>query len=376
MPTESINLRGSYSRQRVDKGVVSETTVWSGIADRHTNSRPDRTRRPKPAGWVNPTPYSMSSRTERCPVGQYAARITSNSFYKYDGVLITALGNFDEMNPIPTNGLKERAEIDALLALKNQHVNLGVAFAEAQQTANLVGTTAKRIGRAYTSFRKGKFKDGMNHLGATSHKKVPQHWLEAQYAWKPLLSDVKGSIDALNQLPPHHWITTAKGTARQFDNLDLFLEQTFMNRRAKGKRLSGAFVRLDYKPGNTFLSSLSQVGMTNPFEVVWEKVPFSFVVDWFLPVGDWFSAMDATLGWEFKSGSCSILRRVNLGITAGYPVNNFLGGRFTGSYKFVDLNRTVYSSSPLPSPPRFKNPLSLGHMANGLSLLATAFGRK
>jgi hypothetical protein len=106
-------------------------------------------------------------------------------------------------------------------------------------------------------------------------------------------------------------------------------------------------------------------------------VPFSFVVDWMLPIGDWLGTLDATAGLEFVSGSCSLLTRntrrvIPLGLSPPKDGYNSLKG---GRGKFVRLTRTVYGSPPFASFPSMKNPASLGHMANGLSLLAQAFGR-
>jgi hypothetical protein len=44
-------------------------------------------------------------------------------------------------------------------------------------------------------------------------------------------------------------------------------------------------------------------GLVNPFEVAWEIVPFSFVADWFLPIGRYLSALDVPLRFEHIGGS-------------------------------------------------------------------------
>lgn len=348
--------------------VVSNTSTWE-------ESRPDRVRTRKPSGWLDPKGYSMLMQSRRGPVGNLRWLYPGNVGASLSGDLTPWVGGtFDEMGPLPFPA-GDRAIIKALLALKDQHINLGVAFAEMQQTANLVGTTASRIGKAYTSFKRGRFRQGMQHLGASS-RKVPQSWLEAQYAWKPLLGDVYGAMDALADSPRIDFLMTTKGQVSDRDEGQRIEYSDIANRKLAWERSSGAFVRLDYLPSNIFLDTLSRVGMTNPAEVIWEKVPFSFVVDWFLPVGDYLSSFDAAIGWTFKSGSISYLQKCKTKITDGPTSNNhYVGGKFSGSSRFVRVIRQPYTSSPLPKAPRFKNPLSLGHMANGLSLLATAFGR-
>lgn len=36
------------------------------------------------------------------------------------------------------------------------------------------------------------------------------------------------------------------------------------------------------------------LGFTNPAAVLWEATPFSFVVDWFLPIGDYLKTLDGS----------------------------------------------------------------------------------
>jgi hypothetical protein len=38
------------------------------------------------------------------------------------------------------------------------------------------------------------------------------------------------------------------------------------------------------------LSLQRSLGLVNPLEIAWEVVPYSFVVDWFLPVGSYIAA--------------------------------------------------------------------------------------
>jgi hypothetical protein len=267
-----------------------------------------------------------------------------------------------------------RAEIKALEALKEQKVNLGVAFAECQQTADLVGSSASKIGRSFSQLAHGQFRKAAQTLGVNP-RHAPRHWLELQYGWKPLLSDVYGAIDSLQRTQSEHWVVTTKGAVKNVLKADTLFQDSARSTLRKESGFSGVFVRLDYEPGNTFLSSLANVGMTNPLEILWEKVPYSFVVDWFLPIGGWLGSMDAAYGWRFKSGSRSEFRKKIVSVTSAgvyYPV---VACSYAGNEKYVDLKRTVYSSSPLPRFPGLKNPVSLAHAANGLSLLAQAFGR-
>jgi hypothetical protein len=53
---------------------------------------------------------------------------------------------------------------------------------------------------------------------------------------------------------------------------------------------------------NPQLATINSLGLTNPIAVAWELVPFSFAVDWFLPVGNTLSALTAGQGLTWLGG--------------------------------------------------------------------------
>lgn len=42
--------------------------------------------------------------------------------------------------------------------------------------------------------------------------------------------------------------------------------------------------------------TFQQIGLTNPLLLGWELIPFSFVADWFIQVGDYLETLDALIG--------------------------------------------------------------------------------
>lgn len=387
MPRQSVAMNCVATRTTTQNDgsppPITESVITQLNGVRWTCDKPVSSRRKRPNGWLYPTPYNTEVFSQTGCIGSYRHEIGSVT----GGRKIYVDGNLGQgwtgsVAVLPHAGeLLQPCETKALLKLKDQKVNLGVALAEAQQTANFVGSAAARYAQTYQAFRRGQFKRAWSQAtGISSHRSVPKRWLEYQYALNPLLQDVKGSFDALKQHPSYDWVVTAKASMRipvELDETKTNLIGSYGNIRRTEVGFKGCFVRLDFQPGNTFLSSLSQVGVTNPLEIIWEKVPFSFVVDWFLPIGDWLSAMDATYGWQFLSGSRSFLTRSRVTFRSAGTTRPSEMTMFScqGSGKTLNLSRLVYLTSPLPSFPGIKNPVSLGHMANGLSLLSQVFGR-
>jgi len=349
--------------------------------------KPDPTRRKKPEGWLYPTPYNFYKLVERHDHEDltYYNQFENSTVSYFGPAQRFSSGYLVFYRLEVTPAMVDRVIVKALLKLKDQKFNAGVALAEARQTANLVGSTASRLAFAFRSLKRGRFAEARRYLGL-KRSNQPANWLELQYGWKPLLSDVHGAANELarRSLDNGSWVTTVKATVREEAEYDLYHAETHPIDRmhVTGTAEASTFIRLDYEPENDMAKWASRLGLTNPLEIAWELVPYSFVVDWFLPVGSWLSVLDATLGYKFKSGSRSDRTTCKMtGVRAGYNDPSFVyqNPRWSTGSSLVSeksLNRVVYESSPFPSFPRIKNPLSLGHMANGLSLLAQAFGRR
>lgn len=283
--------------------------------------------------------------------------------------------------------LRNRLITEMRLKAKDQIVNWGQAYAERRMTANLLADSLSRIGNSVRALRRGNWRQAGNFL-KQSWKQAPETWLEYQYGWKPLIQDVVGSLDALREYTdPTDWKVSVKGghrlSADFFEARKDYQGGMSFAMDFEGKRTTGGFCRFDYTPTDPFFQLLgSSTGLTNPLLLQWELLPNSFVVDWGLQVGDYLSSLDATNYLAFKGGSYSLRKEL---VVHGTPKETFdlLTSPYyrtipvtalskTAFYRRFILQREIFSSWPLASAPRFKDPTSLTHVANALSLLASA----
>jgi len=249
--------------------------------------------------------------------------------------------------------------------------------------ARLITSSALRIAEQVQRFRR---KNPAKIWKAIKDGSYPSAWLELQYGWNPLMSDVSGASEALSQrdADSQRYKVHVVGTANR-------TEKTRSEWHADGVGFPAfcyvdevlelkAKVRLDYYLEHPALAQFSSLGLTNPALILWELVPYSFVVDWFLPVGNWISAFDADFGWRFRAGTRSTMGKYTrknsimmVSDDAGDPRDAITGNSVVGSAKAFAMNRGLYYSSPLPRIPTFKNPFSSAHVANGIALLTNAF---
>lgn len=391
-PTYTTNIPVAWRFERPPGNLINSGVHSAGLTSHEQSSGLDRH---KPRGWLTPTGYSLTYRSRRKAVGVckqvYPLAPLSNEVYSgcVGGSRFNSDIHFDttlsETNATDAS-LSDKALLKARLKMKRADVNLGVAFAERNATARLLGDTATRMGKAFRNLKAGRVRAAMRDLGiSNSHREpkgsnVPNKWLELQYGWKPLVSDVYGACTALSKRDKSDWRVTAKATS----SANQRVEKSFLDVSAGivvAQVECSAFCRIDAIPENDLTMSLASLGVTNPLLVAWELVPYSFVVDWAWPVGTWLESLDALLGYSKSQHSVSLLTRAEwrgrgIRVTSGNPGGHYYDNQYEEYKKFVRLTRSASNGVPMPTFPRIKNPASLGHMANGLSLLASAFGRR
>ena len=356
--------------------------------------------RRKPKGWTPPTPYSLSRYEYQRAYGSDHYQVVPSNWTKVVGC-IDAGGVFNTLNHFNSCCTDATARVTlstsaAIVAargkLKDKRVDLGVAFAERKQASMMLGDTATRMANAARSLRRGEFRNAARQLGIRGQAGRPRgsnwvnHWMQLQYGWKPLLSDVYGACSALSKRDKGDWCVTAKAARRDTDEFTWYsppqagsIGNLAGSCSVVATRQRGVFVRIDAVPVNDLTMSLASLGVTNPLLVAWELLPYSFVVDWALPVGSWLDSLDALLGFGSAWTSTTTYNNTewtDTGLSKEYSPTQFIRRSYVGSKRLLEVNRTASSGVPLPAFPRFKDPRSLGHMANGLSLLAQAFSHK
>lgn len=296
-----------------------------------------------------------------------------------------------------TTQLIAKATNDVLHNIKVDSSQLMLMFAERQKTVDLVANTAIKLAAAYSSLKRGDLSGFAGQLSGVivsrrdvadykrRHRRRPgaaasHAWLEHRYGWLPLLQDIDDTCRFLATGLQRPLYGTARGGAHRSEGRET-------------KNVCGApymvnyheVIRVDVKIGVTYsvnqswLANLNRTGITNPLDLAWELLPFSFVVDWMLPVGSWLETLDATLGLSFLDGYQTVFREYDRLATGGLytaPPNSSPAMSITtarGTKKLVKCDRSKLASFPSPCLPTFKDPTSVVHMVSALALLRAAF---
>lgn len=268
---------------------------------------------------------------------------------------------------IVTPDMRSRLIAECMVKIGSRKANFGAMLGESRSTLKHLAKTSLTVLRAYRALRRGRIKQFLGLLGINKNtvltgKLAADKWLETQYAWKPLLSDIYDTSKVLSEgVKRNSQIVSASRTIKD--------GAAYKSGAAHGSVSVGYRCSLYYKVSNSSIDALSRLGLINPLEVAWELVPFSFVIDWFIPVGTLLEAYSSTMGMTFIDGHIS----TKASIDARYEVNNPLGGyyldegRFTFVWGYFGFKRiTVSSAAPLPY---FKSPFSSNHLASAFALI-------
>lgn len=321
--------------------------------------------------------------------------------------------------------------------LQGSDFNASVALGEGRQTLRLVADSAIRIAKSLHSLRRGDVAGSLRSLvegtsraplnrlpkGVPSRikkgsKEASDIWLEIQYGWKPLVTDAHDAAVLLaHQLSSGLETVVRQSLTKKLQGVGY----RFWGNRYTGTN-PGAFPWMPSSPSNPVSDSYSTdytilerrrvslylqerpsvlpvLGLLDPSQVLWELLPWSFVADWFIPIGQYLDARGistlykgvyvesikrnsriynsiskTTTGYDSQPGGPSVKEKA-LGYLAPFLVDSAGVG--------LALSRTFYQrtvgsapSVPLPTFKPLAKAASWQHCANAVALLVSGFSGK
>lgn len=251
------------------------------------------------------------------------------------------------------------------LAIKDQKVNLANALAEAGQTNRMFFDNAKAIADSFRALRRGDTRKAFKALGAQPRQlrgTVANRWLELRYGWLPLLSDLHGSVQELQTAfnrPFYRKVQVRKVAENRLVREGTRLPGNPGVATSSDDSYKTVTKVVAYVRGNPPVET--RLGFTNPLGVAWELLPYSFVVDWFIPIGNWLNAMDADVGTTHCYGTVTTKTKIISTTSLG------------SHYHRREYVRSVFDGVPALPLPSYKPSLGVIQIANGLALLSQAF---
>lgn len=171
---------------------------------------------------------------------------------------------------------------------------IGVDIAERKQTLRMLSVTLGALRRPLKTFSRAYERYRKRGVVISTLKDAPNAWLAFHFGVEPLLKDVHDLVVRLGQAPKPMLVSVSKSQTLNysFNRYGQNLQESYKQH----VRIAAAVTRIHEN-----VSLLNDLGLVNPASIAWELVPFSFVVDWFYPVGSYLNSMSDLLGYKIEN---------------------------------------------------------------------------
>jgi hypothetical protein len=191
-----------------------------------------------------------------------------------------------------------------------------------------------------------------------------------------LIDDIYGSAELLASKQASEIKAKVIATKRHQDEVNSVLTDGHYTFDRSTQRTVNYNSGLWYRTTGTELATVKEMGLLNPLSLAWELLPYSFVADWFVPIGGYLNTLDATIGLSFWKGYRSHKFEGTVSDIVSGTGSNLLyrwGGMARGSKSVVSVVRVKLIEFPSLPFPSFKNPFSITHALNAVALVRVAF---
>lgn len=290
------------------------------------------------SSWATP-PLAMTCLLQTNPSIYRTANVVPSYFKETHGV------SYPNPNLMPDF---RKLESKVLSKIKGESLNLYMQMLTYRQTATVFTSGVKELWGILRDVKRGRFE--------RAFKKTSKFYLYNRYALNPFMMDLDTSATLLETELRNgvfkRFVAAQSETKKSsfYQNGALFDDVQEMSCRWN--------VICEFS--NELMQAASRTGLTSPAFALWDVVPFSFVVDWFVDVGSFLDNMDALFAVK-RHASYITLKRV--ASRKGYGVSTM-----TWNSRQEILAREPRSLSFLP-PLRVVTGVNLQHSLDLLNLI-------
>lgn len=373
-------------------------TTSVGYASGHSTSvERDDVHKTPPGQDRKPLPYWANGTTAAVGFFDIVTREIGAGFWQRK----TATGTWGHMvppklsdEPLITAQMKLERRIAILKKIGDKKWELGESLVEARDSVSTIANAAKRLQSALLAAARKDWIGVARILGVAPIKlgkladNVSRGWLAYHFAWKPLVSDMSNAMIYLSGVDERNDLhVTASSHIERRDYKGYTYgpytgTQTYSSITAYGRNEVGEWWkgRVTYVVTINSLRKLQEYGLGG-LSLPWAVLPGSYILDWLIPIGDYFAALDATAGLKFHSGYETTFRKSSLHDLQLYPkapASNQRLDRFSaevlGKGTRFAMVRTGWQGLDT-TPFYLKDPLDLWKATTALALVKTnAYG--
>lgn len=289
---------------------------------------------------------------------------------------ITAYNGFDTDVSNPT--LRSLSSLAS--DVRRHDFNLGIAIGEGKQTVRLCVDTLKRLGLAALDVKRGHLRDAAYTLGLGGSLKnyrkgyindLSDMWLELQYGWKPLIQDCYEAAKAFEAIASQPRVQEYKGKGKSVVYKEVSTSPP--NYTATARITKRVYSTLELSEDFS-ITPRQSLGLEDPKQVLWEMLPWSFVVDWFIPIGTYLDCLQNIPTLFGRQRQTVVFKGHAYATLINDKVPYYLGGSSYSTYrKIVRTCGPGTLSVPFPKFKSIPEAMSPLHIANAVALASSRF---
>lgn len=180
-------------------------------------------------------------------------------------------------------------------AIVHSDFNIGVFLAEGNQALTMIADTGIKLARAGRLLKRGRPDLAWRQLMQTpgpvpravrrmNTKDLAGNVLELRYGWLPLLNDLYEASKLLEHLLGAPMVKSYRVAIQRQGPLPTAQYPDYRWLYGKNTARRQIIARISE------VNIAHLTGLTDPASVLWEKLPWSFVGDWVIPIGSYLSA--------------------------------------------------------------------------------------
>lgn len=267
----------------------------------------------------------------------------------------------------------------------------GVTLAESSSSLNMISNRATQLVTAMNAIRKrdfGLLTKSLNlsrddHRARTVWKRQDSksvvrdgasNLLEYTFGWVPMVNDMRAACNVLSSTQKPLFIKGggSRSETDQWNNPLTYGSWGYADNgtvQVSVKRLIGGYVTIS----NPNVDLANRLGLVNPIHLAWQVIPYSFLVDQFIPIGRYLESYSDMFGRTYGGGFQSVkVEATSIIVEREISVAGPLVRHETWVEEGKGFQRILMPSLPVPTDlPSFKLPVSnlLGRAITSVALL-------
>lgn len=292
-----------------------------------------------------------------------------------------------------TNSVNNKALAKLYEAIRESEISVNTTIGEGRETLQMMKPIAlgavrlirdlKRLRKKELALRRALQRSGKNvsdafvGLGVSPLQTVGGFWLAWSVGLKPLLMDVENLRNHVATLRAQDLDFNVDSRAAMRADVDKVVQIFERKVHVTGNTLDQVEYGLTLAVTDLHAFENWRLGLTVRPTLLWELTTLSFVVDYFVNIGQYLELLEASMlnnGITFRSGYKTSLRRTSaLYEVSSYQVTgnkSFNSASYWTKHVEATKTRTVLTSFPAPARPTVKIPTAATALLNCAALLA------